>query len=253
MSIGDGNSTPSEGDYLTMYYSCELSDDSSFIGRQMLKLHQVNNPSKLIESLLMMKEGDSLSVYLPTNDLKKHLLGDRLTVFNQDLIKTNLKLEKLRSSIEFKKDKESFFKWLTTNQVEDVNLIKEQRLIDKYLAQQNYEFSITPNGLYYYELKEGKGSLVDFGEAVIIHFEGYTIDGVKFDSTKERKAWFDFIIGQDNQVIKGIEEGLFLMNKKSKYRFVIPSHLAFKETGTINGMVKPYSPVIYDVELIDKR
>lgn len=253
LSIGDGKKVPAEGDYLTIHFSCELDIDSFIDGRQMLKLHQLENKNSIIETLLMMKEGDSLSAYLPANELRKYLLADRLKVGGDELLKTNIKLIRLRSNDQFIQDKKDFFSWLTTNQVEDVNLIKEQRLIDEYISNQDLDFSITPTGLYYCELKEGKGSLVDFGESVIIHFEGYTIDGFKFDSTKERRAWFDFIIGQDNQVIKGIEEGLFLMNKKSKYRFVIPSHLAFKDAGTINGKVKPFSPVIYDVELIDKR
>lgn len=252
ISLGDGQRVVKKDDYLTLNYAISTYD-TLIRGRQILKLHQLERENDLIEALSLMKQGDSISAYLKSENINKGLLQRHQYLKKGELCKIELKLEELLSDEEFLLKKENFFKWLVENKIEDVNTIKEEKSIKEYLSQQELNFSVTPTGLYYAELKSGKGSSVEFGEAVIIHFEGYTLDGFKFDSTKERKAWFDFIVGQDDQVIRGIEEGLFLMNKKSKYRFVIPSYLAFKDRGTVNGKVKPFTPVVYDVELIDKR
>lgn len=252
ISLGDGDKKIEKGDYVTLLYSFNFLD-SFYQRRQLLKIDYLKSENTVLQALKLMREGDSLSVYLSGKDLNTFLLQNKRPELTDQIVLSSLKLENHQTNDEFVKSEKEFFKWLVNNKIEDANTIKEQSLIDEYIKSQEEEYAITPTGLYYSEIKEGYGDPVQYGEAVILHFEGYTLDGKKFDSTKERKAWFDFIIGQDDQVIKGIEEGLFLMNKKSKYRFVIPSYMAYKEKGTINGMVKPYSPVVYDVELIDKR
>jgi FKBP-type peptidyl-prolyl cis-trans isomerase len=51
-----------------------------------------------------------------------------------------------------------------------------------------------------------------------------------------------------NQVIAGWTEGLQLMRPGSKYRFYIPSELAYKEAGS--GSIGPNAALVFDVELV---
>ena len=55
---------------------------------------------------------------------------------------------------------------------------------------------------------------------------------------------------QLNRVIKGWTEGVALMTKGSKYRFYIPSELAYGQNGA--GIeIGPNSVLIFDIELVD--
>jgi FKBP-type peptidyl-prolyl cis-trans isomerase len=51
-------------------------------------------------------------------------------------------------------------------------------------------------------------------------------------------------------VIPGWTEGIQLMSTGSKYRFFIPSDLAYGPRG-IEPQIPPYSTLIFDVELLD--
>lgn len=50
-------------------------------------------------------------------------------------------------------------------------------------------------------------------------------------------------------VIKGWTEGIQLMSKGSKYRFYIPSELAYGDNGA--GPIPAGATITFDVELVD--
>lgn len=103
----------------------------------------------------------------------------------------------------------------------------------------------TSSGLQYQVLKEGTGKQPTATSEVTVHYEGKLINGTVFDSSIARKEPFTFAL---NGVIPGWTEGLQLMKEGAKYRFVIPSELAYgaQEAGTIPAN----STLVFEVELI---
>ena len=104
----------------------------------------------------------------------------------------------------------------------------------------------TPSGLKYIVLQEGQGNKPVVTSNVKVHYTGMFLDGKVFDSSVQRGETIDFGL---NQVIKGWIEGVQLMNEGSKYKFYIPSNLAYGERGA-GGVIPPNADLIFEIELI---
>lgn len=105
----------------------------------------------------------------------------------------------------------------------------------------------TASGLQYTVLKEADGPKPSATSTVTVHYTGKLLNGTVFDSSVERGEPASFPL---NGVIAGWTEGLQLMPKGSKFRFFIPSNLAYGETGS-PPKIPGYSTLIFDVELLN--
>jgi FKBP-type peptidyl-prolyl cis-trans isomerase FklB len=133
--------------------------------------------------------------------------------------------------------------------------IKEERLYgpnreagQKFLAENAKKDGVitTPSGLQYKVLVKGEGEVPQPTDKVQVHYEGRLIDGTVFDASKkhgDKPAEFT-----PTQVIKGWTEALTMMPVGSKWQLYIPYELAYGERNA--GQIKPYSALIFDVELV---
>ena len=121
---------------------------------------------------------------------------------------------------------------------------------DKFLAENKTKDGVvtTESGLQYIVLKEGTGAKPTTASKVKVHYHGTLIDGTVFDSSVDRGTPSEFGV---TQVIKGWTEGLQLMPVGSKYKFFIPSDLAYGANPRPGGVIKPNSTLIFDVELLE--
>ena len=104
-----------------------------------------------------------------------------------------------------------------------------------------------PSGLQYKVLVKGDGEVPLANDKVKVNYEGRLIDGTVFDSSYKRGEPTEFT---PNQVIMGWKEALTMMPVGSKWQLYIPYELAYGERGA-GGDIKPYSMLIFDVELVD--
>ena len=107
---------------------------------------------------------------------------------------------------------------------------------------------VTDSGLQYIVLKEGSGDKPTPTSRVKVHYHGTLADGTVFDSSVDRGEPATFGVGQ---VIKGWTEGLQLMTVGSKYKFFIPQELAYGASPRQGGPIKPFSPLVFEVELLE--
>lgn len=119
---------------------------------------------------------------------------------------------------------------------------------EKFLADNKTKDGVktTPSGLQYKVLKEGKGAVPSDTTKVKVNYKGTLIDGTEFDSSYKRNEPF---VCSAKDVIKGWGEAITMMPVGSKWELYIPQELAY---GTRNmGTIKPFSTLIFEVEVVD--
>lgn len=123
----------------------------------------------------------------------------------------------------------------------------EKQKVAKEKALKEFEnAATTASGLKYIVLQQGSGNKPVATSNVKVHYTGMFLDGKVFDSSVQRGETIDFGL---NQVIQGWTEGVQLMAEGSKYKFYIPSKLAYGERGA-GGVIPPNTDLIFEVELI---
>lgn len=118
---------------------------------------------------------------------------------------------------------------------------------DEFLAKNKSKKGVTTtaSGLQYEIVKAGTGPKPKDTDTVQVHYTGTLLDGTKFDSSVDRGEPATFPL---KGVIPGWTEGLQQMPVGSKYKFYIPSNLAYGENGP--GPIGPNAMLTFDVELI---
>jgi len=111
------------------------------------------------------------------------------------------------------------------------------------------DYSETESGLKYLDIEVGDGDAPEEGDQISVHYTGWLTDGNKFDSSLDRGNPIVFALGR-GQVISGWDEGLSTMQVGGKRQLLIPSELAYGETG-YGAAIPPNSTLIFEVELVD--
>jgi FKBP-type peptidyl-prolyl cis-trans isomerase len=141
-------------------------------------------------------------------------------------------------------------------------LVEEAKTIDAYLAKNNLKGQKTASGLVYVIEKEGTGDSTSVGSTLYVNYAGYLLDGPLFDTSYPELAKANNMFSAERpyeplpvnvgvgQVIPGWDEGLMLLKKGSKAKFIIPSPLGYGESGA-GAMIPANSILVFDVEVTD--
>lgn len=101
----------------------------------------------------------------------------------------------------------------------------------------------SPSGLLYEVISKGDGKVKPTENSIVnVRYHGELIDGTVFDESEDPVS---FNLGS---LIPGFTEGIMYMSVGDKFRLYIPSGLGYGAQSA--GKVKPYSTLIFDVELV---
>ena len=120
---------------------------------------------------------------------------------------------------------------------------------DAAIIRQRYDNAhVNPSGLRYIVRRPGDGPKPGINREVFVQYDGYLLDGTKFDSSRDRGGEpFSFRLG-NGSVIKGWEEGIAAMTSGEKRTLIIPWWLGYGLEG--KGPIPPKATLVFEVELV---
>lgn len=96
-------------------------------------------------------------------------------------------------------------------------------------------------------LVEGSGPKGKAGQTAVVHYVGCLLDGKKFDSSRDRGAPFEFVLGA-GQVIRGWDEGVATMNVGEKANLIVGPDFGYGARGI--GPIPGNAVLVFEVEVI---
>jgi len=136
---------------------------------------------------------------------------------------------------------------LTACKKDDYAETDEQLILD-YIADKNLNAQSTEEGVYYVIESEGTGERPNSSSEVEVHYEGFLLNGTKFDSSIDRGE--TLIISLSN-VISGWQIGIPLFKEGGRGTLLIPSRYAYGSNG--QGQIPANAVLVFDIDLRDVR
>ena len=191
--------------------------------------------------------------HIPTDwlDNKHTVFGE--VVEGQDVV-DQIQQNDLMNTIEILRKGEDAVNWNASEVFNKFKNKKDRDLQDlvskenELIKEMSKGYNETKSGLKYIILNKGEGDKPFSGDLVKVHYKGQLLDQTVFDSSYKRNEPIEFKVGE-GQVISGWDEGIMLLNKGDKARFIIPPKLAYGESGA-GGVIPPNATLIFEVELI---
>jgi len=119
--------------------------------------------------------------------------------------------------------------------------------IKRYADSLGIKMKRTESGLWYRIIDEGEGPKVKKGEVITLDYKVSLLDGtVCYSSDKDGVKVFE--VGHGG-VESGLEEGVLMLNKGAKAKFILPPYLAHGLLGDENK-IPARSVIVYDVEVL---
>ncbi|MEI7724360.1 MAG: FKBP-type peptidyl-prolyl cis-trans isomerase [Bacteroidota bacterium] len=118
--------------------------------------------------------------------------------------------------------------------------------IDDFILRYHWEMTKTQTGLRYMIYKKGDGTGAKPGDIVAIKYKVTLLTGDLVYQTDSVKL-LNFEVGKRN-VVSGLEEGIMLMQRGSRAKLIVPSHLAFGLLGDMSK-IPARAALVCDVEL----
>ncbi len=253
----DTSLMPQTGDGIAIQYIIKKQSNDSVIvnskdvsrsGTGVVKM--ILQPStfkgSLEDGITMMHVGDSASFIISADSffLKTNQMNELPPYIRPgEYLNVIIKLADIKTKKELEENQKK--------QEEELERLKQEEItkLEQYLKENKITVEPTSSGLYYIELKKGKGDKIAVGSTVKIHYRGELVDKTVFDSS-EGKEPLEFTVGF-GEVIKGWKEALQMMQKGTKAKIILPSSIAYGSQQA--GPIPPYSTLIFTLEVIEVK
>lgn len=126
--------------------------------------------------------------------------------------------------------------------------LREQNKIQDYFGS-SYSMNQSLDSLGFYWIQAPKDTIglnVAVGNTIVVDFEGAFLNGRFLEKSP---IDFEWIYGTKDQVLNGINYVITRLKVGQTAKIILPSHLAFGQQGSSNGLVPPFTPLVYKITL----
>lgn len=124
--------------------------------------------------------------------------------------------------------------------------VRDDELIQNYIAEQGLNAVDLGDGLYYVETTKGTGANPTITSTVTVHYRGYLLDGTEFDSSYGGNQ-VSFPLAN---VIEGWQRGIPAFREGGKGTLIIPSGMAYGANPPSSDIPRN-AVLVFDVELFE--
>jgi len=246
VTMGEDTATPRVDDFITVDFAYKTMADSQFYAaRRKVQITLPEYDGAIDECLLMLSQGDSAVFIIAALPFFEKTLACPLPSFLDpgSNIKVCAKNIELQRYADYKMQKEEFLAWI--QDFKDY----EKVFLGHFIQQENINQQPSASGMYKIVRTPGNGTLPRGGDTIRISYTGKFLNGTFFDGNHQERRDFEFILGTEWQVIKGLDEAVRGMKQGETSLFIMPSDLAWAEKGSGASIVPPYTSVIFEVTL----
>ncbi len=256
--IAKEGAKPETGQYAYFHYQQRIDDTLLDRSRnhKMAKMQipdaasLLKTPNPIIEGLMKMSPGDSLTVVIPLDSIPQRppAWADNKNMYF-DLVLNEIKTAEeyavdLHADQAAREVEQAKFR-----EVEEQIASQVQSTITDYTAGKlKGELKDGPGGLKYIIHEAGTGAQAKAQQRVSVNYYGSLTNGTMFDNSFKKGKALDFVLGV-GQVIKGWDEGIALLKEGAKATLFIPYQMAYGESGRPPS-IPPKSELIFYVELL---
>jgi FKBP-type peptidyl-prolyl cis-trans isomerase len=240
-NCNENNEQPQTGDFVVVNMGLRTKDSVISPMTQNNMLVDELYKGDLNCALRDMHLGDSATFIFDGPQFYEEFLGMGNYPFGKKPIYVDIKLLKIMSKQNMEKAEERY--------QEHKKLLRhiEDSLITDYAAE--YRINDRYHGLRYSLNKRGSGPKAKKNQTVQILYRGRKLDNTVFDTRMDPNNPLTFEVGKD-QLARGLDIIVQNMCVGDQLTVVLPSPYAFGEKGFQDFQIPPYTPVVYDVELL---
>jgi FKBP-type peptidyl-prolyl cis-trans isomerase len=239
ISIGEEASIQADQTVFANLIITSLSNDTIHYVPDYPYLIKIGNTS--LDSLFtQFNVGDSLIIKGLRTDLLEKFKFFQLMQSTEDTVLVHLK---------FLKAFDGEFANNERQRLLSLREVKEQEQLQEYLKAHENEYNQL-GGIYRKIIEKSEGNLIKNDSEISLHYRGSFLDGFVFDDTYKKGITPSFTYGREFQLLEGIQIGLKGLKEGERAKIILPSQLAFKEGGSLAGIVPPYTAVIFEIEII---
>lgn len=252
IAIGDGKIKPDSNQTLWIDVACRTLKDSVFWDSRhntSQRLFIKKNSYSFSPHIFGFSVGDSLEYLIPSLTFYKEFIGfPKVAIFSEkdSSVKLSLRILQVLSPDEL-------------GHIEDsLRISNEQKKNEEFAQIKNYVTANFKNSIQlahdaFMEITQTTDlDSIKTGKRVKMAYKGSYLDGRVVDYSPGDRS-FEFTLGQEGQVIEGLRKALYSLKKGEKAKIILPSRLAFGNNGGSVSTIAPYSPLLYEVEILDVK
>lgn len=240
-SCNENNEQPQTGDFVVVNMGLRTKDTVISPMTQNNMLVDELYRGDIYCALRDMHLGDSATFIFDGPQFYEEFLGMGEYPFGKKPIYVDIKLLKIMSKQSLEKAEERYQEY--KKQVRHI----EDSLIQDYVAENRINERY--HGLRFNWNKRGVGPKAIKNQVVQVLYRGRKMDNTVFESFMDPEHPVTFEIGKD-QVARGIDVIVQNMCEGDQVTVVLPSSYVFGEKGSEVFQIPPYTPLVYDVELL---